>query len=187
MIIYLDMDDVVADWHKAAQDMLKMRWNKDNERIPQEDWDRIKHNSHFYRDLPLKEDAESLVIYCQDLVKLGLVQDVRFLTALPHDYSMPYAAQDKVWWANEHFPGIPVFFGPFSHDKYRHCKPGDILIDDRTSNCEEWTRAGGQAHIYRIWPACELWLEKILKIQRVGINYDDAEVYVAELYKNASK
>ena len=29
MIIYLDMDDVVADWHMAAQDFLKMRWNKD--------------------------------------------------------------------------------------------------------------------------------------------------------------
>ena len=43
MNIYLDMDDVVADWHIAAQDFLKMRWNKDSERIPKEDWDRVKH------------------------------------------------------------------------------------------------------------------------------------------------
>jgi hypothetical protein len=158
MIIYLDMDDVVADWHTAAQDMLKMRWNKDNERIPQEDWDRIKHNSHFYRDLPLKAGAVELVQYCRDAVADGLF----FLTALPHDYSMPYTASDKVWWAHQHFPGVTVFFGPFSHDKWRHCKPGDILIDDRTSNCEEWIRSGGQAHIYRSWETCRPWLEQAL-------------------------
>ena len=158
MIIYLDMDDVVADWHTAAQDFLKMRWNKDNERIPQQDWDRIKHNSHFYRDLPLKAGAVELVQYCRDAVADGLF----FLTALPHDYSMPYAASDKVWWAHQHFPGVTVFFGPFSHDKWRHCKPGDILIDDRTSNCEEWIRSGGQAHIYRSWETCRPWLEQAL-------------------------
>ena len=28
MNIYLDMDDVVADWHTAAQEFLQMRWNK---------------------------------------------------------------------------------------------------------------------------------------------------------------
>jgi hypothetical protein len=158
MIIYLDMDDVVADWHTAAQDMLKMRWNKDNERIPQQDWDRIKNDSHFYRDLPLKAGAVELVQYCRDAVADGLF----FLTALPHDYSMPYAASDKVWWAHQHFPGVTVFFGPFSHDKWRHCKPGDILIDDRTSNCEEWIRSGGQAHIYRSWETCRPWLEQAL-------------------------
>ena len=62
---------------------------------------------------------------------------------------------------NEHFPNIPVFFGPFSYDKYRHCaSPEDILIDDRTSNCEEWISAGGKAHIYRNWPDCKVWLEE---------------------------
>ena len=86
-----------------------------------------------------------------------------FLTAIPHDYSVPYATQDKVWWANDHFPGIPVFIGPFSHDKWRRCKPGDILIDDRVSNCEEWRREGGLAHIYKNWPDCKAWLEENVK------------------------
>lgn len=161
-IIYLDMDDVVADWHTAAQDFLKMRWNKDNERIPQEDWDKIKHLSHFYRNLPLKEGASELVDYCQDAVAKGKAKGLFFLTALPHDYSMPDAASDKVWWAHDHFPGITVYLGPFSHDKWRHCRPGDILIDDRTSNCEEWIREGGHAHIYRTWEACRPWLEQII-------------------------
>jgi 5'(3')-deoxyribonucleotidase len=162
MNIYLDMDDVVADWHTAAQDMLKMRWNKDNERIPQEDWDRIKNDSHFYRNLPLKPGAKELVQHCRDAVVSGKAKALFFLTALPHDYSMPDAASDKVWWAHDHFPGITVYLGPFSHDKWRHCKPGDILIDDRTSNCYEWEVAGGRAHIYRTWEACKPWLEQTL-------------------------
>jgi 5'(3')-deoxyribonucleotidase len=157
------MDDVVADWHTAAQDFLKMRWNKDNERIPQEDWDKLKHDSHFYRNLPLKNGAQELVQYCRDAVANGLADGLFFLTALPHDYSMPYAASDKVWWAHEHFPDVTVFLGPFSHDKWRHCKSaGDILIDDRHSNCDDWTRAGGHSHIYRTWEACRPWLEQTL-------------------------
>jgi len=162
MIIYLDMDDVVADWHSAAQDFLKLRWNKDNERIPQGDWNRIKQLSHFYRHLPLKPGAQELVEFCSHAVTSGLADGLFFLTALPHDYSMPDAASDKVWWAHDHFPDVTVYIGPFSHDKWRHCKPGDILIDDRTSNCEEWVRAGGHAHIYRTWEACKPWLNSIL-------------------------
>ena len=163
MNIYLDMDDVVADWHAAAQDFLKMRWVKEHERLPQADWDRIKHHSRFYRDLPLKDGAQDLVAWCVAAQQKGTTDRVYFLTALPHDYSMPWAAQDKVWWANDYFPGIPVFFGPFSQDKWRHCEPGDVLIDDRTSNCEEWISAGGQAHIYRSWPECKSWLEETVR------------------------
>lgn len=157
------MDDVVADWHIAAQDFLKMRWNRDNERIPQEDWDKIKMNARFYRDLPLKDDAFDLVNFCRDAVADGMADDLRFLTALPRNNDMQYAAYDKVLWATERFERVPVMFGPYSHDKWRHCQPGDILIDDRTSNCTEWINAGGLAHIYRTWEGCKPWLEQQLK------------------------
>jgi hypothetical protein len=62
----------------------------------------------------------------------------------------------------ERFERIPVLFGPYSFDKYKHCTPGDILIDDRTSNCEEWRAAGGHSHIYRSWEECKPWLESVL-------------------------
>jgi hypothetical protein len=165
MTIYLDMDDVVADWIGYAQEFLKMRWDKDKgERIPQSDWDKLKNNSRFYFNLPLKDGAEELVQYCREAVDTGKADGLAFLTALPHDYSMPFAAQDKVWWAHKYFPGVPVFLGPFSHDKWRHCKnPTDILIDDRHSNCSEWINAGGKAHVYRSWQECKEWLEKNLK------------------------
>lgn len=163
MNIYLDMDDVVADWMQYARSIVKRNWNY-GQRIPDKDWQRLKDDKHFYRNLPLKEGAHELVNRCKEYIALHPENELRFLTALPHDYSMPFAAQDKVWWAHEHFPGIPVTFGPYSHDKWRHCKQaGDILIDDRTSNCQEWESAGGKAHIYRTWEECKPWLEAELK------------------------
>ena len=158
------MDDVVADWHAHAQQVLKLRWNKDGGRIPQEQWDKVKDDMRFYRHLPLMDGAHELVATCQSYIAHNPQYHLRFLTALPHDYSMPLAVSDKVWWANEHFPGVPVTIGPFSYDKWRHCKhAGDILIDDRISNCDEWTRAGGTAHIFTTWANCKPWLENILK------------------------
>lgn len=157
------MDDVVADWHSRAQEILKLRWDKNGERIPQEEWDRIKSNLRFYLDLPLIEGSHEMIDMCKTYVSKNPQYTLQFLTALPHDYSMPFAAQDKVWWANRHFPGVPVFFGPFSHDKWRHCKnKGDILIDDRHSNCHEWASAGGIAHVFTTWANCKPWLEQQL-------------------------
>ena len=163
MKIYLDMDDVVADWMPAARAIVNRNWEY-GERIPESDWNKVKAKERFYRDLPIKDGAHELVQFCRDAVADGLVDDLRFLTALPHDYSVPFAPWDKILWAMERFERIPVLFGPFSHDKWRHCQPGDILIDDRTSNCEEWIRAGGQAHIYRTWEACKPWLEETLGV-----------------------
>ena len=160
MIIYLDMDDVVADWHEAAQQFLNLRWNVEGERIPKEEWDKLKQHARFYRDLPLKEGAHDLVQWCREAVDKKLATGLAFLSAIPKDNDMQFAPQDKVWWANDHFPGIPVFIGPYSHDKHMHCEPGDILIDDRMTNCLEWENAGGKAHIYRNWPSCKIWLEE---------------------------
>jgi len=162
------MDDVVADWHEAAQTFLRLRWNKDHERIPNDDWERIKRNARFYRDLPLKENAHDLVQYCQDAVSNGLADSLAFLSAIPRNNDMQWAIQDKVWWAHEHFPNIPVFLGPYSHDKQHHCRPGDILIDDRTSNCTEWQAAGGLSHIYKNWPDCKVWLDSVLQAPKTA-------------------
>jgi hypothetical protein len=164
MNIYLDMDDVVADWIAHAQEFLGLRWDViAGERIPQDEWDKLKEDYRFYSKLPLKPGAQELVDYCRSYVARTPGTQLAFLTALPHDYSGQYASWDKCWWANKHFPGIPVFFGPFSYDKYRHCKKGDILIDDRHSNCSEWRAAGGISHIYTTWENCKPWLEATLK------------------------
>lgn len=163
-MIYLDMDDVVADWHGAAQEFLKRRWDAHSQRIPMTEWDSIRQNHRFYRNLPIKDGAYALVQYCQALVGNKSVDGLAFLSAIPKNNDMPWVPQDKVWWAHERFPGIPVFLGPYSHEKHMHCKPGDILIDDRNTNCEAWINAGGQAHVYRNWQECKGWLDGLFKV-----------------------
>jgi 5'(3')-deoxyribonucleotidase len=63
---------------------------------------------------------------------------------VPKNDDVPWAFYDKVLWATNYFPDIPVHFGPHSWDKYKHCRvEGDILVDDRPDNCEQWLAAGG--------------------------------------------
>ena len=164
MNIYLDMDDVVADWMGYAKAYLKMQWQQ-GEMVPEKQWNRLKDDQRMYSKLDLKEGAIELVNWCKAYQKktgCGLF----FLTAVPHNNDMPWSFQDKVEWAQKYFPGIPVFFGPYSHDKWHRCdSPEDILIDDRRTNNEEWVRAGGRAHLYKNWPDCKKWLEETLNEQ----------------------
>ena len=161
MNIYIDMDDVVADWAGFARELLK-KPDLDvsgEPLIKTEDWPTVAAQQRLYRDLKVKTGAKSLIAWLTWYKTANPGTELFFLTAVPHNNDAPYAFMDKVNWAQKHFPNIPVFFGPYSHDKYIHCSPGDILIDDRHSNCSEWRSAGGLAHEYRNWTDCKLWLK----------------------------
>jgi len=94
------------------------------------------------------------------------VDNVAFLTALPHPdpkSAWPYAPMDKINWVAEYcakrYVSVPVFLGPYAHDKYKHCEIGDILIDDNLTNCTQWETAGGSAHVYRTAKGCHEFLD----------------------------
>jgi 5'(3')-deoxyribonucleotidase len=145
---YLDMDGVVADWDTAASQFLGRPQRPANDlthyKNTPEEWARIKTQSRFYRSLPLMPRCVELV----DLARRyrdTLGWNLLFLTAVPKDDDVPWAYYDKVLWAGEHFPDVPVHFGPHSWDKHKHCLPGDILVDDRPDNCSQWIESGGLA------------------------------------------
>ena len=52
------------------------------------------------------------------------------------------------------------------------------MIDDRTENCQQWENAGGVAHVYKNWLACEVWLEKHIGVRKAGIDYDAVDEFV---------
>lgn len=147
--IYLDMDGVLADFNTAARAYLKA--SKDEElaaerqgRWPEQSWQKLRYAPNFYRHLPKMPQADQLV----DLAyrfhnELGW--RLRILTAIPTNNEVQDVFQDKFEWMQEHYPGIRICFGPYSGDKHHHAEPGDILVDDRTSNCDQWQRAGGVA------------------------------------------
>lgn len=162
MNIYLDMDDVVADWTGYANTFFDTPGREASHYLPDNEWLKLKTQQRMYAELPLKAGAHDLVNMCYSYCAEHKTR-LAFLTALPHDDSFPYAAFDKVHWADQHFGIIPVFFGPYAKDKRHFAKPGDILIDDRRSNCDEWAEAGGKSFVYTTWEQCQPWLKEQLK------------------------
>jgi len=144
--IYLDMDGVVADFNAYADRVLRKKTTSD--RWPDAEWTRLKDNVRLYRDLEKTPEADQLVEYCRTMAETKGYHLV-FLTAVPRNNDVHWAFYDKVLWAQFRYPDVPVFFGPYSHDKHIHCLPGDILIDDRTSNITEWRAAGGVGILHR--------------------------------------
>jgi 5'(3')-deoxyribonucleotidase len=136
------MDGVVADFDEYAARTLGVPPSQGI--YPDEVWYKLASNSRLYRDLIKTEYADQLINECLDLA-LTKNYEILFLTAVPKGNDVQWAFYDKVIWAQNYYPTIPVHFGPFSKDKHQHCKPGDILIDDRLSNIEEWRAAGGIA------------------------------------------
>ncbi|NBW53592.1 MAG: hypothetical protein EBR39_06710 [Betaproteobacteria bacterium] len=144
--IYLDMDGVVADWQVRVAEIVG-RPLPEGERWPDEDWRSLIEFQRLYSELPLMRDARYLVNQCQLLARAH-AYDVKFLTAVPRRNDFPWAFQDKVHWANKYFPSIPVWLGPYSEDKQKRSGPGQVLIDDRVTNCAQWRDRGGWAWQY---------------------------------------
>ena len=144
--LYLDMDGVVADFDEYAARTLGIPPSSGI--YPNEVWYKLASNARLYRDLIKTTYADELVFQCSTIAKQH-GYDLKFLTAVPKGNDVPWAFYDKVIWAQKHFSGIPVMFGPFSKDKHVHCQAGDILIDDRASNIDEWRAAGGLAILHK--------------------------------------
>jgi len=140
--LYLDMDGVVADFDEYAARTLGVPPSSGI--YPDEVWYKLATNQRLYRDLIKTSYADQLVEECKDFT-LTKEYNLYFLTAVPKGNDVKWSFYDKVLWAQKYYPDIPVMFGPYSKDKWQHCKAGDILIDDRQSNIDEWRAAGGIA------------------------------------------
>lgn len=144
--LYLDMDGVVADFDEYAARTLGVPPSEGV--YPDDVWKQLASNGRIYRDLKktpyANELVEQVTAFCS-----AHNYTLKFLTAVPKGNDVPWAFYDKMVWAQLLFPGIPVMFGPYSKDKHHHCRPGDILIDDRRSNIEEWNAAGGLGILHK--------------------------------------
>lgn len=137
--LYLDMDGVVADFNEYAY---RVHGFDPEVEYPDKEWNEIAKNPRLYKDLKKTPYADDLVNFCRTFARMNDM-DFYFLTAVPKSNRLHWAFYDKVTWALFFFTDVPVHFGPFSKDKHIHCNKGDILIDDRLSNIQEWKHAGG--------------------------------------------
>jgi 5'(3')-deoxyribonucleotidase len=133
MQLYLDCDGVLADFERAATEMLRMPPRAFEKRHGLgEFWKRLARHPDFYGSLPLMPDAMELFEAVRHLNPI-------ILTGLPRG---DWAAPQKVRWAAEHFPGTRIITC-LAADKRRHAREGDILVDDTLKYQALWNGAGG--------------------------------------------
>lgn len=132
--LFLDCDGVLADFDAAAHQLFGMESRKAEQVLgTKEFWRRIRMSGDFYRRLPLVADALELFRAVAHLKPT-------ILTGCPRgQWSQP----QKVAWANEYFPGVPIITCA-SKEKFRHmAHPGDVLVDDYLRYKALWEQAGG--------------------------------------------
>jgi len=169
--IYIDMDGVVADFDALARAVVKNN-NFDTlaERWPDDSWEQIKKYPHFYRAIPKMLQADAMMSLAERF-RDELGWNLYMLTAIPRLNDIPDCFWDKIGWMREYYPNVIVRFGPYSEDKQHHCRPGDILVDDRTSNCGQWRSSGG--HAVQVLPGqydlALAELEDLFKMERLRL------------------
>src|SRR3546814_1400565 len=95
-------------------------------------WAKLANAPDFYGTLPLMPGAMELFGAVKHL-------DPVILTGLPRG---SWAAEQKVRWAAEHFPGTRLITC-MAVNKRTHCVPGDVLVDDPLTHRHLWAEAGG--------------------------------------------
>jgi 5'(3')-deoxyribonucleotidase len=145
--IYCDADGVLVDFdqfvidHKELGEKIDQSIGDDNKM-----WEIIVNTPHFFLHL-------NPTPYFKELWKCinSFGCKVEILTALPYKNEMPEAKQDKIDWFAKYIPEVKVNFGPTSKDKWKWCKPGDILIDDKVENIHDWINKGQGIGILHVW------------------------------------
>ena len=131
--LYLDCDGVLADFDRGAEAILGMRPKAFQQRYNiGRMWAKLASAPDFYGTLPLMPGAVELFDAVKHL-------DPVILTGLPRGN---WAADQKVRWAAEHFPGTRIITC-MAVNKRNHCVPGDVLVDDTLKHAHLWEKAGG--------------------------------------------
>ena len=129
--LFLDADGVLANFDEGVRRLLGMLPKEfERKRGRGAFWRELGKAPGFYANLPEMPDARQLFEAVAHLKPT-------ILTGLPLG---KWAAPQKVAWAAEHFPGVPIITC-MARDKHRHMEPGDVLVDDREDH-----RAAYEAH-----------------------------------------
>lgn len=122
MIIYFDMDGVLTNFKKRITE-----YKAEGKKTDYEFWVSLEELLDRNTVLPLA-----------NYFNIGIV------SALPNK---PHHAEDallgKQKWLENHYKGIFSPIHIISESKGKYCIPGDILIDNKQSNLDDWAEAGG--------------------------------------------
>src|SRR3954466_7780641 len=130
--LFLDADGVLADFDEGAKRLLGMAPRAfEAKHGRREFWKRLTKAKNFYGPLPEMPDVRRLFDAVKHL-------QPTILTGLPLGN---WAAPQKVQWAAEHFPGVPIVTC-MAADKHKHMHAGDVLVDDREKHRAAYEASG---------------------------------------------
>ncbi|MCP4899884.1 MAG: hypothetical protein GY906_23195 [bacterium] len=129
--LFLDMDGVLADFDEGYEQAFGVRPDKGIDNV---DWELVRRTENFYRDLPAMPDMQRLWDFCR-------AYDPIVLTGVP--WGVPEAADNKRAWVAKNLGENVEIRCVASREKVKHCKPGDVLVDDWEKYKHLWVDAGG--------------------------------------------
>ncbi len=133
MTIYVDSDGVVADFNKRWNWLFDKSCDEMRDKLGKEKlWQLVnERDPFFFERLEIMPDAKELM---DGLAKY----DPLILTGspTPSGYIQKYR-WGKMWWPKHQMIICKA------KEKHFFCKPGDILIDDRTKYRSLWTDSNG--------------------------------------------
>lgn len=138
-IIYIDLDDTVADFRFSAEVLLNRKLPANCRGITDDEWKIINHQVFFfYNTLKLAHSAIDLVMYAKSIDS----HIVQFLSAIPSKVDADKVADAKRSWIEFHFLNTDYHFVKSTRDKVLYAD-GNILIDDKQDVIDDWNANGG--------------------------------------------
>lgn len=133
--IYCDMDGVLTNFNKAAKDL--MGTNKWSEKKL---WRKVEKTEGYWSGMEWNPGGKEI----WDAIKQ---YNPTILTSMPRT-GREQCDKEKREWVQKHLGSdVPVI--TVVGNKYKHAKPGDILIDDMTKNTKPWSEADGIAILHK--------------------------------------
>ena len=138
--LFLDVDGVLADFDGGVVRLTGLTPEQlEEQRGRGGFWKALARAEGFYAHLDLLPGAAELVERVRHL-------DPVMLTGLPLG---KWAAPQKRDWAQRHFPDLKIITC-MAADKWRHARPGDVLVDDREKARNPWIeKAKGRFVLHR--------------------------------------
>lgn len=151
MTIFVDMDGVLADFDSHYENLFGKRPNKLKNDV---NWRLVSESKDFYANIPPMSDMRDLWSAIEHLNPV-------ILTGIP--YSVKEATSNKEAWAFKNLGPKVEIRCCLSREKYKHCQPGDVLIDDWEKYRQKWVDTQG------IWITHFDAKSTIVELKRLGI------------------
>lgn len=143
--LFIDLDGVLADFDGYYFDQFGIKLDsakEDGVANPDGMFDRINAHGSFFADLPKLKDADDIWESARLLHPKPII-----LTGVAH--LVDNCEEHKIGWVKKHIdPEATVICCPSAY-KYKHGKPGDVLIDDWNKYRPNWEAMGGIFILHR--------------------------------------